>query len=486
MLVTDGKIAEISDATIAAGDAHRIDLKGRTLMPGLIDCHVHVTAISANFAELARTSPFYVSAKAGEIMNGMLRRGFTTVRDVGGADHGLARAVEEGLYDAPRLMFCGKALSPTGGHGDVRAPGVEGYETPYAQPGLGYIVDGVPEMRRAARGEIRRGAHHLKIMGGGGISSPTDRITSDQFSEEEIAAVVEEAEMANLYVAVHAYTARSIERCVKLGVRTIEHGNLATQDSIKLMKKHGAILVPTLAIYRALVEEGVQAGLPEELVGKTYEVLDAGINAVEMAYKAGVEMAYGTDLLGSMHRRQLSEFRLRAEGASAADHEGRQGARRRAVAAHEVLSDVSRGPLNGRPPLRRQHPGGAARFVLEADARQPLLPRLAQQPGERLGRALSCETAAAVDIGDAVALGIAPAEARRVGDVDAETVGHAEARALADQHGDEARAQAFADFVAERDAGLARQHDRADAPAGEQRCDGFDHLCGVTLDAGGR
>lgn len=319
VLVRDGRIAEISDTKLSAPDATRIDLKGKTLMPGLIDCHVHVTAISANFAELARTSPFYVAAKAGEIMNGMLKRGFTTVRDVGGADHGLARAVEEGLYDAPRLMFCGKALSPTGGHGDVRAPGVEGYETPYTQPGLGYIVDGVPEVRRAARGEIRRGAHHLKIMGGGGISSPTDRISSDQFSEEEIAAVVEEASMANLYVAVHAYTARSIERCVKLGVRSIEHGNLATEQSIALMKEHGAILVPTLAIYRALVEEGVKAGLPEELVDKTYEVLDAGINAVEMAYKAGVPMAYGTDLLGVMHRRQLTEFTLRKDVVKPAD-----------------------------------------------------------------------------------------------------------------------------------------------------------------------
>ncbi len=317
--VRDGRIDEISEGSIQASDATRIDLKGKTLMPGLIDCHVHVTAISANFAELARTSPFYVSAKAGEIMNGMLRRGFTTVRDVGGADHGLARAVEEGLIDAPRLMFCGKALSPTGGHGDVRGPGVEGYETPYNQPGLGYIVDGVPEVRRAARGEIRRGAHHIKIMGGGGISSPTDRISSDQFSEEEIAAVVEEANMANLYVAVHSYAARSIERCVRLGVRSIEHGNLATEDTIKLMKKHDAFLVPTLAIFRALVEEGVQAGLPEELVSKTYEVLDAGINAVEMAYRAGVPMAYGTDLLGVMHRRQLTEFSLRKEVIPPAD-----------------------------------------------------------------------------------------------------------------------------------------------------------------------
>lgn len=319
VLVEGARIAGISETKPEARDVRRIDLKGQTLMPGLIDCHVHVTAFTANFAELVQTPPSYVAAKSAEIMNGMLRRGFTTVRDVGGADHGLARAVDEGLYAAPRLFFCGKALSPTGGHGDIRSPGTDVFERAYTQPGLGRIADGVAAVRQAARDEIRRGAHHIKIMGGGGISSPTDRISSDQYSEEEIAAVVEEAAMANLYVAVHSYAARSIERCVRLGVRSIEHGNLATRETIDLMKAHGAVLVPTLSVFRALVEEGVEAGLPKDLVGKTYEVLDAGINAVEMAYRAGVPMAFGTDLLGAMHRRQLDEFVLRADVVKAAD-----------------------------------------------------------------------------------------------------------------------------------------------------------------------
>lgn len=315
VVVAGGRFADVDGSGSAGptGDALHIDLRGRTLMPGLIDAHVHVTAFTANFPELARSSPMYVAAQASRLMGDMLDRGFTSVRDVGGADFGLARAVEEGIIRGPRLFFAGKALSPTGGHGDVRGPGFDAYDRAYSQPGLGMIVDGVPEVRRAARAEVRRGAHHLKIMGGGGISSPTDRITSDQFSEEEIAAVVEEARLANLYVAVHAYTARSIARCVRLGVRSIEHGNLADDDCIALMKAEGSFLVPTLAIYRALVEEGVAAGLPEDLVDKTYEVLDAGIRAVELAYRAGVPMAYGTDLLGIMHRRQLTEFQLRAE-----------------------------------------------------------------------------------------------------------------------------------------------------------------------------
>lgn len=312
-------IKDVTEAAIKISDARRIDLKGKTLMPGLIDSHVHVTAFTANFTELQRSSPFYVAAAAGQIMGGMLDRGFTTVRDVGGADFGLARAVEEGLIRAPRLVYGGKALSPTGGHGDTRPAGVDRYDDAYNQPALGVIADGVTQVRRRAREEIRRGAHHIKIMGNGGISSPTDRISSDQFSQEEIAAVVEEAEMANLYVVIHAYTARSIKRSVRLGVRSVEHGNLADQEAIDLIKERNAFLVPTLATYRALKDEGVAAGLPVELAAKIDDVLDAGINAVELAHRAGVTMAYGTDLLGAMHRHQTSEFVLRADVVPAAD-----------------------------------------------------------------------------------------------------------------------------------------------------------------------
>ena len=319
VVVEGAIIKEVAESAPKAADARRIDLKGATLMPGLIDSHVHVTAFSANFTELQRSSPFYVAAAAGRIMSDMLDRGFTTVRDVGGGEFGLARAVEQGLIRGPRLIYGGKALSPTGGHGDTRLAGVDRHDDAYNQPGLGAIVDGVPEVRRRAREEIRRGAHHIKIMGNGGISSPTDRISSDQFSEEEIAAAVEEAEMANLYVVVHAYTPRAIKRSVRLGVRSVEHGNLADQEAIDLIRERGAFLVPTLATYRALKDEGVEAGLPAELAAKIDDVLDAGINAVELAYRAGVQMAYGTDLLGVMHRRQASEFALRSDVVPAVD-----------------------------------------------------------------------------------------------------------------------------------------------------------------------
>ena len=319
VVVENGRIREVSETPVHASSAQVVDLAGLTLMPGLIDAHVHIAAYTANFSELPVQSPFYVAARTAEILGGMLDRGFTTVRDVGGGDFGMARAVAEGYVRGPRIVYGGKALSPTGGHADMRKPGQDCQDDAYAVPSLGRICDGVAAVRAAARDEIRRGAHHIKIMANGGIASPTDRIDSDQFSEEEIRAAVEEAEMANLYVVAHAYTARSIERCLRNGVHSIEHGNLLDEPTVALMKERGAFLVPTLATYHALAEEGVAAGLPAELATKIDRVLGAGLRAVEMAQRTGVPMAYGTDLLGVMHRRQLTEFELRADVVPATD-----------------------------------------------------------------------------------------------------------------------------------------------------------------------
>jgi imidazolonepropionase-like amidohydrolase len=255
----------------------------------------------------------YVAARAAKVLDGMLSRGFTTVRDVGGAEFGLAQSVEERLISGPRLLYGGKALSASGGHGDHRSVGVDRSDETYAQVSLGRRCDGVDEVRRAARDEIRRGAHHIKIMANGGISSPTDRITSDQFSEEEIAAIVDEANMANLYVVSHTYTARSVARAVRNGVRSIEHGNLLDEETVALMKGAGSYLTPTLSCFRALAEVGAESGFPKDRMDKIKLVLDSGLHAVELAYRAGVPMAYGTDLIGPMHSRQLHEFELRAD-----------------------------------------------------------------------------------------------------------------------------------------------------------------------------
>ncbi len=320
VLVRDGRIAEVSASRIAAPeDAAVVDLGGRVLMPGLTDGHVHVVAVTADFAALKRMSPFYVSARAGQILKAMLMRGFTTVRDAGGADFGLARAVEEGVIPGPRILFCGHALSQTGGHGDMRTPGENELGFCFCCAGLGLVCDGVPEVRRAAREEIRKGATQIKIMASGGVASPTDRIDSTQFAREEIAAVVEEADAANLYVMAHAYTARAINRALELGVRTIEHGNLMDEESCRLFHAHGAYLVPTLSTYAALADEGVDAGMPVDLQRKVYDVLDAGARALELAYREGVPMVYGSDLLGTMHRHQLNEFNIRKAVVPAAD-----------------------------------------------------------------------------------------------------------------------------------------------------------------------
>ncbi len=319
VLIRDGHVAEVSDASLTGVDARTIDLRGRTLMPGLCDGHVHVTAATPNFALLGRWSPFYVSARASDVLEGMLMRGFTTVRDAGGADHGLAQAVEEGYVRGPRILYCGKALSQTGGHGDMRGPGEDSFEDCFCCAGLGRICDGVPEVRRACRDEVRKGATHLKIMASGGVSSPTDRIDSTQFSGEEIDAIVEEAEAANIYAMAHAYTARAVQRLLSRGVRTIEHGNLIDEATCEQFVARGAYLTPTLATYHAIAREGVEAGMPEALQRKVYEVLEAGGKALEMASRHGVRLVYGTDLLGSMHRHQLTEFAIRAESVGNAD-----------------------------------------------------------------------------------------------------------------------------------------------------------------------
>jgi imidazolonepropionase-like amidohydrolase len=313
VLVEGGTIVEVGGTEVNSSGADVLDLRGMTLMPGLIDAHVHVTAITADLASMADWSPAYVTARARHVLADMLRRGFTTVRDLGGADFGLAAAVEEGYLEGPRLVFGGKALSQTGGHGDWRSRGRSAYDTCYCCPTLGAVCDGVPEVRRAAREEIRRGARHVKLMLSGGVASPTDRVDSIQFSLEEIRAAVEEAEAANLYVAGHAYTARAINRGLECGVRSIEHGNLMDESCIPLFKQTSAFYVPTLATYSALAARGREFGLPEDSHRKVFDVLDSGLRALELAHRSEIPIAYGTDLLGGMHEDQLNEFIIRSE-----------------------------------------------------------------------------------------------------------------------------------------------------------------------------
>lgn len=308
--ITDGVISE-TGASLSPGGEPVLDADGGYVLPGLIDCHVHVTAATADLGQLGQWSPNYAAFNTAKLMGGMLDRGFTTVRDVAGADFGLHDAQAEGLLRGPRLFFGGKALSQTGGHADPRPRGQSSYDADYCCPHIGRIADGVDAVRHAARDELRKGAHHIKIMAGGGVASPTDRIDSTQYSLSEIAAVVEEAEAANRYVTAHAYTARAINRALRAGVRGIEHGNLLDDESLELFLEHDAFLTMNLVTYWALEREGREFGLSQENWEKVALVLDGGYEALGKAHAAGVNLAYGSDLLGGMQVHQAREFAIR-------------------------------------------------------------------------------------------------------------------------------------------------------------------------------
>ena len=315
VVVQDSVIESVGQAAPADSPpgTRVVDVGGRVLMPGLIDAHVHALAYTPDIGPGGEHSPFYVAARAAEILGGMLDRGFTTVRDCAGADHGLAQAVDEGYIRGPRVFFGGKGLSQTGGHGDHRPAGRDAFDRDYCRPTHCTVVDGVDAVRLAVRDELRRGAHHIKLMLGGGIASPTDRIDSTQFSVAEIEAAVEEARAAGRYVTGHAYTAAAINRGLRAGVRCIEHGNLLDESSIDLFRELGAFYVPTLVTYQALADQGRELGLPEVSHRKVFDVLESGLEALRLADRAGVDIVYGTDLLGEMHYRQLEEFTIRAQ-----------------------------------------------------------------------------------------------------------------------------------------------------------------------------
>jgi len=319
VVVEGGRIADIGPGLTGPEDAVVLDVAGRTVMPGLIDAHTHPAIVDQDIFDMAEWPPTYVAARASHALAGMLARGFTSIRDVGAGEIGLARAVEEGYFTGPRLFYGGKQLSQTGGAGDWRAPSRRVYDDNYYTPAIGVICDGVPEVRRAVREEVRRGAHHIKVYLSGAVDSPSDRVDSTQFSIEELNAIVEEATAANIYVTGHAYTSRAINRGLECGVRCIEHGNLMDASSIPLFQKFGAFYVPTIVTYHALTDRARRGLVPADIEGKLKEVIDGAVGALEMAHKAGIPIVYGTDLFADMHDWQLQEFVIRSEVQPPAD-----------------------------------------------------------------------------------------------------------------------------------------------------------------------
>ncbi len=320
VLVEGDRIKEVADRPITVGKARVVDAGGRTLMPGLIDAHIHCYASTADLGQVERIPPSLLAMQAAKDLEACLQRGFTTVRDAAGADWGLAIACDTGLIRGPRLFFPGHALSPTGGHGDWRPNtaldlcGCCGS----AQP-MGVVADGVDAVRKAVRVNLKKGANHIKIMASGGVASPSDPIWSLQYSEEEIACAVAEAKAWRSYVLAHAYTPEAIHRAVRLGVRSIEHANLIDAPTAAFMAEQGAFAVPTLVTYQALEDEGAAMGLPAASLAKLGDVKEQGLGSLEILKRAGVAMGFGTDLLAGMRRRQSDEFVIRRQVLPAAE-----------------------------------------------------------------------------------------------------------------------------------------------------------------------
>ncbi len=315
VLVEGDRIREVSDGPIKADAATAIDCGGRVLMPGLIDSHVHCMHSEVYMRRMEDVPLTLATARCAVRLRSMLDRGFTTVRDTGGTDWGIKTALEQGLIVGPRLFIAGRSIGPTGGHSDGRSRTNQGYPCYCcnAFANLREMVDGEEDLRRVVREQMRQGADHVKIMVSGGVASPFDPLDSLQFSIGEIQTAVEEAEAFGRYVCAHAYGAEAIERAVANGVRTIEHGNLIDDARAELMAREGAYLVANLVAYVAMKERAAEYGMPAEMLEKNAMVLEGGYRSLEICKRAGVKVAYGSDLLGALLDDQSREFSIRAE-----------------------------------------------------------------------------------------------------------------------------------------------------------------------------
>ncbi len=317
VLVADGRIQEISGKPIAANGAQVLDVGGRTLMPGLIDAHTHAFASDVSVQRIEAHGAAYRTAHSVRMLGHALDCGFTTVRDVGGGNLSLARAITDGLVRAPRYYYAGKVLSMTGGHGDMRP--IDQEPSDVTGCGCGVVntfcrmADGVDACIRGAREELRQGAHCIKIMGSGGVASPTDPIWMNQYREDEIRAIVTEATERRSYVTAHCHPASAVRRCVEFGVRGIEHGTLIDDETARFVAEKGAYVVPTMATIFALRELGKSLGFPPQSQEKMEIAYQGAIVGMERMRKAGVKLGFGTDLLGTTHTMECTEFTLRKD-----------------------------------------------------------------------------------------------------------------------------------------------------------------------------
>jgi imidazolonepropionase-like amidohydrolase len=287
LAIEDGRIREIgaNRELPATARVPLIDLAGRTVMPGFIDCHVHLSMDGAAdvVAQTARDTKAVGALRMARNAERTLRAGITTVRDCGAKNHvdiEFRHAVAQGLHAmAPRMLLSGMPIAMTGGHCWQ----------------FGREADGPDEVRRAAREQIKAGADCIKMMATGGILTEGTEIGSPQLGEGEMRAAVEEARNAGKLSAIHAHGATGIKNGVRAGIHSVEHAYLLDDEAIELMLKHGTWFVPTAAAVGLVVRHGTAAGIPPSVVRKAQSALESQRSTCHKAWKAGVKLAMGTD-----------------------------------------------------------------------------------------------------------------------------------------------------------------------------------------------
>jgi imidazolonepropionase-like amidohydrolase len=322
ILVNGDRIEAVTRDPIEPPDAQPIEVAGMTVMPGLIDAHAHITGLSLSPKNLAYPTADLAVAAANYLRSSLMA-GFTTIREAGGADYSIAHLLKQGTIIGPRLFYSGKALTQTGGGADFRTP-IEltdpcGHVSPMSV--MSVIADGVDQVRAAAREELRKGATQIKVFASGGVVFPAEgHPTLYEFSEAELAAIVEEAAARGTYVMAHVYTDEGVRRCLKAGVRSIEHGNFMTEETVAEMAERGAFLDPTFISLVQRVETAAEMGLSSTIVANLERTIERGKQVYAWAKRHQVPIALGTDLWGpEAQKSQLREFEVRREFDSAPD-----------------------------------------------------------------------------------------------------------------------------------------------------------------------
>ncbi|MBM3925011.1 MAG: amidohydrolase family protein [SAR202 cluster bacterium] len=315
LLVEGRRIKKLGSASqvFIPRDARKIDLAGKTLMPGLMDAHAHVGLVDYHGSMEAKypgsTYAFTVARNIADYLDS----GFTTIRDAGGCAWSFKESVRRGLIRGPRMFISNGFISQTGGHGDSRPHhhlGPPQHDHPLAPPP--FIADGPDAVRRAARENLRQGADQIKVMAGGGAASPTDSLDVPQYTIDELAAAVYEAKAVRKYVMAHVYVPQGIMNCAQAGVLSIEHGNFLDEESASMMKERGMFLVPTLVIYDLIAKAGAKLGSPAATVEKIKQVKVVGSQSIEVAIAAGVKIASGSDVFGAYAGNHAAELELKA------------------------------------------------------------------------------------------------------------------------------------------------------------------------------